>query len=68
MVPAPLETGNVTHEEEEDIRQGTTPHMPDDFFPSDTLPQVRFLFSFFPLSLGACVRVCASLLLFRHEY
>ncbi|KAG6227757.1 hypothetical protein E4U34_005208 [Claviceps purpurea] len=39
VVPAPLETGNVTHEEEEDIRQGTTPHMPDDFFPSDTLPQ-----------------------------
>ncbi|KAG5946210.1 hypothetical protein E4U59_004265 [Claviceps monticola] len=39
VVPAPLETGNCTHEEEEDIRQGTTPHMPDDFFPSDTLPQ-----------------------------
>ncbi|KAG6005651.1 hypothetical protein E4U43_000559 [Claviceps pusilla] len=39
VVPIPLETGHVTQEEEENMRNRKTANLPADFFPSDTLPQ-----------------------------
>ncbi|KAG5914275.1 hypothetical protein E4U42_000577 [Claviceps africana] len=39
VVPSPLETGHISLDEEENMRNGKTINLPADFFPSDTLPQ-----------------------------
>ncbi|KAG5924359.1 hypothetical protein E4U53_003435 [Claviceps sorghi] len=39
VVPSPLETGHISQEEEEEMRNRKTITLPADFFPSDTLPQ-----------------------------
>ncbi|KAG5983704.1 hypothetical protein E4U55_007453 [Claviceps digitariae] len=39
VVPGPLETGHISLDEEENMRNRKTANMPADFFPSDTLPQ-----------------------------